>query len=78
MTQACILSSTSSFFATIALLCINMLAQVKNITNAYVFRLMSWTSLETQAFFSGFKRSHLTVGCNNWLISIHVDGLVSL
>ena len=30
-----------------------------------------------QAFFSGFKRSRLTVGCNNWLISIGLC-LVSL
>ena len=39
LTQACILSSTSNFFATIAAPYNNMLPQVKNITNVYEFRL---------------------------------------
>ena len=37
--QAVILSSTSSFFATIAAFCTNLRSQVKNVTDVYVYLL---------------------------------------
>ena len=78
-TQACILSSNSSFFATIAALCNNMLPQAKSITNVYVFRLslsITITDLAGNTDFLQRVQKIAYVGCN-WLISIHVVGFVS-
>ena len=64
LTQAVILSTTSNFFATIALLCNNVRPQVKIITNIYIFRFrhtLQRTSHETRHFFRGDERSCLLV-----------------
>ena len=52
LTQAVILSSTSNFFASIAVLCNKMCLQILH----YSLQRTSW---ETRSFYSGFKSSLL-------------------
>ena len=61
LTQAVILSCTSNFFVSIAMLCISMRPQVKNVTvEVFCFRYsLQPASWETHAFYRGFKRSRL-------------------
>ena len=52
LTQVVILSSTSNFFASIAMLCNKMCLQILH----YSLQRTSW---ETCSFYCGFKSSHL-------------------
>ena len=73
LTQAVILSSTSNFFTTIAVICNNMWPQVKNYRLHFSLPSLFLTDPSGNTCFLQWVQKVMSVGCNlNWLISLHI------